>query len=171
MPLVRTMTTADLPAVLGLQAQCYDDRFHESQSVLAAKLALSPQTCWVVESESGLQGYLFAHPWQSLTPPSWNAVLDVLPAAPDCFYLHDLAVNPNSRGKGIGEALIQAARKQAAYWNLANAALTAVQGSSPFWARHGFKVVLHESGQHDEHLMTYGADAAFMTADWSVHKA
>ena len=168
MSLVRTMKAGDLLHILDIQAHCYEEQFHEALPVLEAKLDLSPKSCWVVEGDAGLKGYLFAHPWLSTAPPAWNAVLSQLPDTADCFYLHDLAVAPNARGQGVAEALIAAARQETRGLGFTLAALTAVQGSVPFWSKHGFRACDHKQDSTGQHLKTYGDNACFMTAHWPI---
>lgn len=161
------MKAGDLRHILDIQTHCYEEQFHETLTVLEAKLELSPESCWVVEGDAALKGYLFAHPWFSAAPPAWNEVLSHLPDTADCFYLHDLAVAPNARGQGVAEALIKAARQEARRMGFTLAALTAVQGSVPFWNKQGFKPCDNKVGSGEQHLKTYGDDAAFMMALWS----
>lgn len=137
MNFIRHMQRADIDAVLRIQSRCYTALEPESAGSLLSKLEVSPATCWVADSERGLAGYLFAHPWTSEVPPSLDLVIERLPAAADCFYIHDLAIDPEWRGTGTGERLIGDALQLADnHWP--RCALIAVQASQRFWGRFGF---------------------------------
>jgi len=151
------MRAADEPAVLALQRQAYPPTHHESWQVLGAKLALYPRGCWVIEDEGGLLGYLFSHPGRQEAPPLLHAELS-LPAQADAYALHDLALQPEARGRGLARRLFEQAEREAARSGLAVMSLVAVQGSAPFWARFGFAAVLPAPPQ----LAGYGDSAVFM---------
>ena len=59
-------------------------------------------------------------------------------AAPDCLYLHDLAIAPAGRGAGVGKMLVQAFMGALQASALHSASLIAIQGSAPYWMRFGF---------------------------------
>lgn len=163
MNFIRHMRRDDIDAVLQIQLRCYEALDPESAESLLSKLEASPATCWVADSERGLAGYLFAHPWTSDAPPSLDLVIEQLPSSADCFYIHDLAIDPDWRGTGTGERLIGAALQLADdQWH--RCALIAVQASQRFWRRFGFS-------QAPEHLqqaaMSYG-DAVLM---WRERKS
>jgi ribosomal protein S18 acetylase RimI-like enzyme len=134
---IRSMTAADLPAVMQIQAQCYAPSLLESAAVIARRLHNNPQQCWVAEDTLGVCAYLFAYPSKlgSITPLDGDFPRH---AAPDCLYLHDLAVANRAAGRGIGPQLVahglNHARDQALPWS----ALVSVQDSAGFWNRQGF---------------------------------
>lgn len=137
MNFIRPMRRDDIDAVLRIQSRCYDSIEPESAGALLSRLDVSPATCWVADSERGPAGYLFAHPWTSDAPPALDLVIERLPAAADCFYIHDLAIDPDWRGTGTGERLIgDALRLADRQWT--RCALIAVQASQRFWGRFGF---------------------------------
>lgn len=137
MNVVRAMRRDDIDAVLQIQARCYNALEPESAESLLSKLDASPDTCWVADSERGVGGYLFAHPWTSHEPPALDLVIRQLPASADCFYFHDLAIDPRWRGTGTAERLVKGALQRAEReWQ--RCALIAVQASQPFWRRFGF---------------------------------
>ena len=49
-------------------------------------------------------GYLVAIPVKAGQPPPLNASTCPVPRDADALYLHDLAVHPDARGAGVGEA-------------------------------------------------------------------
>lgn len=154
---LRAMREADAAAVLALQQAAYPASHHESWAVLGRKLALWPAGCWVAEDESGLLGYLFSHPGRLDAPPLLHAELS-LPAQPDAYAIHDLALHPRARGRGLAGQLVACALQQAQAAGLDALSLVAVQGSAGFWARFGFVAVQPPPPQ----LASYGETAVFM---------
>jgi predicted N-acetyltransferase YhbS len=84
-------------------------------------------------------------------------------AEPDCYFIHDVAVAPGFRGKGVAGRLVALALARAAGCHLATVALVAVPGAEGYWERAGFArvpdgepgaVVVRES---------YGPQARYMT--------
>ncbi len=164
------MQTGDLPKVLDVQAQAYGAVMLESEATLASRLALSPTTCWVAvdagigaDSDVRVAGYLFTHPWRLSAPPPLDTVLDALPDAPDCWYVHDMALAPRTRGAGVASQLYAAALTAARSLGLPASALVAVQQSQGFWARFGYAPVADVSPGIAAKLAGYGDGAVFMT--------
>ena len=159
--LVRPMRTEDLSAVLRIQALCYTAFTPESAASMDAKRRHAPRSCWVAEHGGDVAGYLLALPWRALDAPALDSVIEGLPALTDCLYLHDLAIAPAARGGGVGAALVERflAHLRAGPW--ARAALIAVQGSVPFWERHGFAAVA-PSPALSRKLADYGPGATYM---------
>ena len=123
----RPMTAADLVKVAAIAALCHPD-LPEPPEVFAERLALFPAGCFATEG-----GYAIAHPWAGKAPPL-AARLGALPDAPDHLFLHDVALRPEARGRGLLPALL--ARLDAL--GLPETRLVAVRGTSALWARHGF---------------------------------
>ena len=158
---IRTMTEADLSAILGIQAACYTELVPESGESLRAKLRASRAPCLIACAGARAVGYLISLPWERSKPPALNAMTCRLPLAPDCLYLHDLAVMPSARSSGAGRALVDAFLEQMRVLGLGHASLIAVQGSAPYWKRYGFRLV-EPSEPLDAKLSTYGRGAAYM---------
>lgn len=134
----RLLTTSDLPAVLAIQAQAYLPALHESADTFAAKLSLFPQGVFGCFDGGELVGYVFSHPWTHATPAPLDAGAMVLPASPDCLYIHDLAILPGHHGKGIARKLVTAVFTLATSLGFARLSLVSVQDSQAFWSRYGF---------------------------------
>lgn len=168
--LIRPMQPADLAEVLRIQAACFTELQPESEASLAAKLRAAPAHCWVAlaaaASPTGAQGcglaaYLFALPWRAESPPALDASDCVLPERPDCLYLHDLSVDPQARGRGLAQALVQCFLDGLAASGLDRACLIAVQNSASFWGRWGFGPAAQTPALRVK-LASYGAEAAYL---------
>lgn len=163
---LRPMTAADLPAVLTIQAMCYDTTLIENEVALASRLALAPALCWVAEStqqsarirspstsDAGactLGGYLLTHPWPADSIPPWNGLLPADTArvegeheshAAPVWFIHDMAIAPVARGDGLAQWLFDAARHVATSHRMHVSRLVAVQSAAAWWQRHGYAAV------------------------------
>jgi ribosomal protein S18 acetylase RimI-like enzyme len=158
---IHPLVPADLPELLRIQAACYGAGYLEGADRFAARLAVAPHTCWLARGADGFaRAYLVACPTLRGAITPLNAVFE--PAAqPDTLYLHDLAVDPEARGSGAADALVQAFLSALARLPLPRASLIAIQGSAPWWARHGFARVPVD-GALGARLAGYGEDAAYM---------
>ena len=155
------MTDGDLPVVLEIQAICYTEVTPESNESLHAKLSASRSTCLVASLDGDTVGYLIALPWEFSNPPALNAKACELPSSPSCLYLHDLAVTPEARKFGAGRALVEAFLTRLKRSGLGRASLVAVQGSAPYWERHGFRAV-PPSEPLKAKLSSYGKGVQYM---------
>lgn len=159
---IRPLQENDIDAVLTIQSRCYTELIPETAEVLLSKWRVSPRTCWLAEVGGRAAGYLLTHPWTAAAPPALHARIELLPAAPDCLYIHDLAIDPEFRGYQIAEGLVRGALQAADDLGYAQSALIAVQASRRFWARFGFEPVVNPACELREKLVGYGADATFM---------
>jgi GNAT superfamily N-acetyltransferase len=136
--MLRPLQASDLDAVLEIQRAAYGDAYQESAAVLGRKLALAPQACWLAGRAGEALGYVFAHPWRHGVPPRLHAPIAALPAAPDCGFVHDLAVSPRARGAGVAAALLARVAAWSAAAGLDGLSLVALADAVGFWRRHGF---------------------------------
>jgi ribosomal protein S18 acetylase RimI-like enzyme len=134
----RPMTAADLPAVLAIAAVVHPD-YPEDEAVFAERLRLFPDGCLVLEGAGGLLGYVVAHPWYRGAPPALNTLLGRLPDMAGAFYIHDLALLPAARGTGAGRLVVDRLVALAHRARQPRLALVAVNDSSGFWQRQGFR--------------------------------
>lgn len=155
----RQMTTADLPSVCAIA-----DRIHlaypEDDAVFAERFRLYPAGCATLESDGKAMAYAVTHPWHYAEPPALNVMLGTLPDPPTTYYIHDIALLPETRGTGAGSAIVEAVIAHAASTGVSNVSLVAVNKSVPFWSRFGFAVT--EEPKLAAKLLTYDADARFM---------
>lgn len=163
LPIVRTALEVDIPAILAIQALSYPPTLQESAASFKTKLAASPSTCFVAVSGSDMLGYLITLPCTRETLPLLDSRTFVVPQTPDTLYIHDLAVAPRFRGRGIPEELLAQSLQRAAALHLQTACLLAVQGTALFWQKkHGFQAPSTLSGELRIKVRSYGEDAVFM---------
>lgn len=155
------MELSDIPDILKIQSVCYTELVPESESSFVAKLRASPATCFVASRGGEVVGYLFSIPWHFSTPPRLDMQVCDLPDTPDCLYLHDLAIAPQARGTGTGQALVAAFLETFEDLPLDRASLIAVQGSMPYWRQYGFRSVEACEALRSK-LSSYGMNVEYM---------
>ena len=155
------MSVRDLDAVVALAAAIHADH-PERPEVFAERLALFPAGSRVVEAGEGVVGYAVAHPGLIGRPPALDTLLGALPTAPDCLYLHDIALLPQARGHGLATRLVADLEALAVAEGLDRLALVAINGLAPVWRRFGFLPTLGDALLQDK-LAGYGDDAVYMT--------
>lgn len=141
MLVVRALSREDMKQVLAVQSQAYAKEFLECEATFLAKLTLFPAGCWGAHDGASLAGYIFSHPWRSDDLVPLDHSLAALPASPDSYYIHDLAVAPSHRGRHVAAQLLQKVFAVAQQSGLFRFSLAAVQDSEPFWERWGFHAV------------------------------
>lgn len=167
----RPMQPDDLTDLTALANRLHPDH-PEDQAILAERQKLYPEGSRVLDVGGRIVGYLFSHPWLWLKPPPLNQMLGALPSQPTTYYIHDLALADEARGKGHAREAMTFLCKQALILGMPNLSLVAVGSSSAFWERQGFSVHakgidgkngLDEERNWNEKLKSYGPGACFMS--------
>ncbi|KAB8124175.1 GNAT family N-acetyltransferase [Komagataeibacter medellinensis] len=159
LPEWRPMDAGDLKAVVALAGQLHPG-CPERTDVLDERRRLCPEGCLILPDAQGKAGgYMLSHPWRMATPPALDTYLHHLPARPDCWYLHDIAILPALRGRGATHAALQIMTRLACARALRWLALVATEGAGPVWAHLGFTPT---PGIPPAITATYGADACPM---------
>lgn len=160
----RPMASEDLVDVNAI-ADVVHLEFPEDEAVFAERLRLYPAGCFVLKSNSDIVGYIISHPWIFGDPPELNFLLKNLPVRSTTYYLHDIALLPKARGKGITTAIIERLSEHARSHGFTNLSLVAVNNSSNYWGHHRFAVV------HDLKLQakldSYESTARYMSRQLS----
>lgn len=135
----RAMAGADVAKVAALAERVHAG-YSENAAVFAACLRLYPAGCHVVDAGSGrVGGYLISHPGRFDMPPVLDVPLARLAEPADCYYLHDLALAPLTRGHGMAGAAVEIAVAAARRGGFDTIALIAVGDAHDFWRHQGFK--------------------------------
>ena len=162
LPIVlRAMCESDLDAVLAIQSACYPSALNEDAATIRQRFHASPDTAWIASIADEVAAYLFGYRSRlgSITP--LGGVFS--PAdEPDCLYLHDLAVTPTWRSRGIADQLIVAARAFASRQSLSFIALVALENARTYWERHAFATSEVATAQQAAHLASYPGDCHYM---------
>jgi ribosomal protein S18 acetylase RimI-like enzyme len=169
----RPMAEADLAAVMAI-ADAVHPRYPERREVFAEKLRLFPAGCFICVQDDAILGYAMSHPWRVLCPAPLDTLLDALPETPETLWIHDVALRPQTRGRGLASAVARHLLAVARDAGLATASLVAVPGAVAFWGARGFSPVLPASLPSKALawlIDVYGEDAAFMTAPASAGDA
>ncbi|KAL2265006.1 hypothetical protein VTJ83DRAFT_7516 [Remersonia thermophila] len=185
----RPMTPADLPAVLLIGDEIHRD-LPEDEAVFRQRLLLFPAGCFALEitepaehgeggppaassdggdSSARIGGYIMSFPIRRHRPPALNALFPggALAADADQYYLHDVAVLPRFRARGVASAGVRmvlggsegrggsrngngcrerdgAQSGPAAAYETTS--LVSVYGTCKFWERFGFRVIATAEG-------------------------
>lgn len=161
--LIRSMTAADLPAILRAQAAVYRPELLESPAFYLNRLALAPGCCQVAELGGEVAGYLVAYPWQTGLPPVLDSTFERLPDNADNWFLHDCAVHPRARGRGLASRLYEAGRLEAKARGLRHASLVSLAEAVGYWLRLGYAPAGQDDPRLTAKLAGYGEGARYMT--------
>lgn len=153
----------DLPDVDKLQRACYDAHLHERPDVLGSILDRGLSLVARHADTGALVGYALVH---GACGPEAPAGLNAVPSAGPTgrgdlrhAFIHDVAVLPSARRLGVASALVERVLEESTRSGARTIVLVSVQGSAPFWGRHGFR----PTGLQPAVLATYGPGATHMS--------
>lgn len=155
----RLMTPSDIAAAHAL-SEIVHPGYPEDRAVFEERQRLYPAGCFVLTSDTELFGYALSHPYVKDSAPALNSLLGALPPACDTYYLHDIAILPEARQGGAGNAVVALLKEHARKAGFDTISLVAVNNSAPFWRRHGF-AVRDVEGMRGK-LASYGDGSAYM---------
>jgi ribosomal protein S18 acetylase RimI-like enzyme len=162
---IRPAILSDLPAILATQSLCYREVPPERPEIIEEKIKLYPDGCFVAECNYDIAGYLLSHPCILWHPPKINQALLAIPIDADSYYIHDVAVSTSARGQGFAKKLIEVAFNVSKQCGFTKTQLIAVQNSSTFWERYGFRDAASQAPSKDEIetiLLEYQEDSVYM---------
>lgn len=163
----RAMQLRDIADVIRIQAEAYIDEILETDDVIRARFAQTPDTSWVVERAGDVCGYLIGYQSTLGEVSPWGSEFAHKPES-TALYLHDLAISKSAAGCGLGPMLVNHVLMEARQRELCAAALVSVQNSKSFWQKLGF----NECAQLDEiqqrNLASYSGPAIYMTCELAV---
>lgn len=166
---IRPIRDADWPALDRLQRECFPPTAVEAQADLQTIVRHAPDFCFLAARDGEPVAYLLAHPWIDDDLPPIQAPLPGVPPGATSVFVHDLAVSPSARGRGIARILTHRLLETAGRLGLRHGSLLAVQGSRTFWEAFGFVVRPDLTARFAPVVARwYQVDFVFMTADWSA---
>ncbi|KAI4173533.1 MAG: hypothetical protein LQ343_002871 [Gyalolechia ehrenbergii] len=133
----------------------------ESDQVFAKRVKLFPEGCLaLIEGDSDeLSGYVISHPIRRRQPPALNSLLGELASDADQYYIHDLAILREARGRGLAQECIGKLFEIAKRYPTTS--LVSVYNTAPFWGRFGFVSTGVDEGL-EKKLLDYGEDATYL---------
>lgn len=134
--------------------------YAEGEEVFAERIRLAPEGCFVLARGPAIAGYFFSHPWVRFKPPALHQMLGEIPAATDCWYVHDVAVDADARGGGVVAEVCARALYVARHKGIRTAMLVAVSGADGYWSKLGFIDATTDALRLK--LKDYGDDAVYM---------
>ena len=158
-PQWRPATNPDLDAIQRIAGHIHPE-LSERAEVFAEKLALFAEGCLVLARDATIFGYAFSHPWHLKRVPPLDTLLHALPPAPECLFVHDVAVLPEARGHGAAAMLVAILTRIAKKHDLPRLALVSVYGSDVLWSAQGFKSAPDKALRAA--LAPYGESAKYM---------
>lgn len=160
----RAMQFRDLVDVIRIQAEAYADEILETDEVIYARFAQTPDTSWVVERAGVICGYLVGYQSALGEVTAWGSEFMHKPKS-TALYLHDLAISKSALGCGLGPILVNHALAEARQRELRAAALVSVQDSKSFWRKLGFDECLGLDESQQLNLASYSSPAIYMTRE------
>ncbi|MFI2639875.1 GNAT family N-acetyltransferase [Streptomyces sp. NPDC018610] len=163
---VRGIGEADWPAVAALEAEAYADlSLAEGEALLRSRAHASAGTCFVLDLDGRIAGYVLALPYPELRCPDLTRPEQAVHHSSN-LHLHDLVITRPLRRKGLGGRLaghLTDVARRHGFWTMS---LVAVGDKEPFWRSHGYRA------RHEVALPAgYGADAVYMTARVAAHRS
>ncbi|KAI0528087.1 acyl-CoA N-acyltransferase [Xylaria bambusicola] len=155
----RSMTNDDIHGVMRV-ADIVHAELAERDSVPTERVRLFPEGCLVLKEGSQVCGYAISHPIRYRKPPALDSLVGEIASEADQFYIHDICVLPNLRGHGYAGEVVD--RLLAVAERYTTTCLVSVYGSSPFWARFGFKSPDDIDQALSEKIRGYGDDAIYL---------
>ncbi|MET9360582.1 GNAT family N-acetyltransferase [Streptomyces sp. NPDC006632] len=165
--LVRPLAERDWDAIVALEADAYaEDGLSEGRDVLKSRYAHG--TCFVVEHEGRVGGYLLALPYPPFTSPDLSRAEETEEteetgppsSASRNLHAHDLVIAEHLRGRGIGPRLLTHLLHTARELGFRHISMVAVRGAHVVWAPLGYR-------PHPEVELpsSYGANAVYMSME------
>ena len=133
----------------------------ESDEAFAERVELCPEGCLGLWEGKGneLCGYVISHPIKHRQPPALSSLLGKIASDADQYYIHDLAILPKLRGRGLAQECINTLFAIAKRYP--TTCLISVYGTEPFWSRFGF-VPVQIDDVLEKKLQDYGDDAVYL---------
>lgn len=155
----RPMREEDIPAVVAISDVAHG-RFTERPEVFAERRALYPAGCFMLDCDGAAGGYLISHPWHRRSPVPLDRTIGAIPGDAGSYYLHDLALLPDTRGFGAGRRGVELVLAHAGSAGFGEVSLVAVNGADTFWSAQGFSRI--DDDTIARKLESYGEGTFFM---------
>jgi GNAT superfamily N-acetyltransferase len=155
---IRHISDDDWDGIVALEARAYAAiGLSEERTALESRVRASPTTCFALEVEQRLAGYLLALPYPTFAYPDLTRTEETAFRTRN-LHLHDVVIAERLRGKGLAKRLLHHLIATAEAHDYEQISLVAVAGTDTFWAANGF--VARNGGASTG---SYGADAVYMS--------
>ena len=156
----REISAKDIKSLARVADKIHTD-LPESDGVFAERVKLFPEGCLglVEDTSNELCGYAISHPIRRLQPPSLDSLLGEIASDVDQYYIHDIAIMPQLRGRGLAQECINKLSVIARRYP--TTCLISVYGTERFWGRFGF-VPVEIDEVLEKKLREYGDDARYL---------
>ncbi|KLU89916.1 hypothetical protein MAPG_08885 [Magnaporthiopsis poae ATCC 64411] len=155
----RQATENDIRGLLLVANKVHPD-LPESDAVFGERLRLFPEGCLVLSDDrGGIYGYALSHPIRRGQPPELDSLLGLIAPEADQFYIHDLAILPAWRGKGLAASGVD--KLLALGRRYTTTCLISVYDTAAFWGRFGFLPEPVDAAL-GEKLLEYGVAATYL---------
>ncbi|MEU2060151.1 GNAT family N-acetyltransferase [Streptomyces sp. NPDC013455] len=156
---IRGITEADWPRLAALESEVYADlALAEGEEMLRSRARTSAGTCFVLELDGRLAGYVLALPYPRFRCPDLTHPERTVHRTGN-LHLHDLVVSPRLRRQGLGTRLVRHLTEAARGRAFTTMSLVAVAGQEPFWRANGYRADPAAPVPPE-----YGSDAVYMSA-------
>ncbi len=156
----RELSINDIKSLARIADKIHPDLL-ENDEVFAERVKLFPEGCLgLVEGKGNeLCGYVISHPIRRLQPPALNSLLGKIASDANQYYIHDLAILPELRGRGLAQECIT--KLFAIAKRYPTTCLISVYGTQQFWRHFGF-VPVQIDDVFQKKLLDYGDDATYL---------
>lgn len=167
---ITSLSANDLDAAFTLQSKVYSAALVENEFYFKLRYQQVGEYFLAAKKQHQLIGYIVAFPWKRGDIPKNNAPLCPIPTIRDCFYLHDIGIDPAYQGQGVAQKLLSALIEQAKSKGLPRICLVAIEAAVVFWQKQNF-IQIKLSPQMEKKLIeSYGAGAQAMELELNHSK-
>jgi len=155
---IRHISDGDWDGIVALEASAYtDNALSEERAALESRARSSPSTCFVLDFEERLAGYVLALPYPMFQYPDLTRVEESAFHSRN-LHLHDLVIAEGLRRRGFARQLLHQLTVTARSSMYERISLIAVGGSETFWSANGY------DAHHEVALPgSYGTNAVYMS--------
>ncbi|MEV7600818.1 GNAT family N-acetyltransferase [Kitasatospora sp. NPDC089797] len=156
---IRLLADGDWDAVVALEHDAYAaDGLSEGREALQSRARSSPGTCFVLEQQGVVRGYLLSLPYPPLRCPDLSRPEDTAYAS-DNLHVHDLVIAEELRGREVALEFMRHFRARAEELGYGRISMVAVRGADILLRLLGYRA--HREVAVPE---CYGRRAVYMSA-------
>ncbi|MFB6887687.1 GNAT family N-acetyltransferase [Kitasatospora sp. NPDC056327] len=156
--LIRRLTEDDWDAVVELEHDAYAaDGLSEGREALQSRAVASPETCFVLEEDGRVRGYLLSLPYPPLRCPDLARAEDAAFES-DNLHVHDLVIAEDLRGRKVALEFMRYFRSRAEEMGFEQISMVAVRGADIL-----LRIIGYRSHREVAVPESYGRRAVYMS--------